>query len=185
MISIEPEFQAGEPVPTGDEAADEMASENFRLKSKVRTLLKEWTFTMPNLNPSSKSFNVTPKFAKLIQILQCFEAQGEEFRGLILGKFMSFREILASNLSRTRPVQKRSTAAAVADMLRTIGDQLPFLRPQTLVGQETRAEAVGAMDRATQHDVVEEFRTGKINLLVATRVAEDGVELPTCTCVIR
>lgn len=40
---------------------------------------------MPNLNPSSKSFNVTPKFAKLIQILQCFEAQGEEFRGLVLG----------------------------------------------------------------------------------------------------
>lgn len=82
-------------------------------------------------------------------------------------------------------VQKRSTAAAVADMLRTIGDQLPFLRPQTLVGQETRAEVVGGMDRAAQHDVVEEFRAGKINLLVATRVAEDGVELPTCTCVIR
>lgn len=91
----------------------------------------------------------------------------------------------APPLIHARLVQKRSTAAAVADMLRTIGDQLPFLRPHTLVGQETRAEAVGGMDRAAQHDVVEEFRTGKINLLVATRVAEDGVELPTCTCVIR
>lgn len=94
MISVEPEFQAGEPVPTGDEAADEIASENFRIKSKVRTLLKEWTFTMPNLNPSSKTFNVTPKFAKLIQILQCFEDQGDEFRGLILGKFTPSRWIL-------------------------------------------------------------------------------------------
>lgn len=82
-------------------------------------------------------------------------------------------------------MQRRSTTAAVVDMLRTIGDQLPFLRPQTLVGQETRADVMDGMDRAAQHDLVEEFRSGKINLLIATRVAEDGVEIPTCTVVIR
>lgn len=70
-------------------------------------------------------------------------------------------------------------------MLRTIGDQLPFLRPQTLVGQETRTEVLSGMDRAAQKDVAEEFRSGKVNLLVATGVAEDGVELPPCTVVIR
>ncbi|KAF8322084.1 hypothetical protein DL93DRAFT_2051002 [Clavulina sp. PMI_390] len=166
MITLEQEYRAGEPEPTGDDAADEVASENFRIKTKVRSLLKEWTFTMPNLNPSSKSFNVTPKFAKLIQILQCFEQQGDEFRGLVL-------------------VQKRSTAAAVADMLRTIGDQLPFLRPQTLVGQETRPDVLGGMDRAAQRDTVDEFRSGRTNLLVATRVAEDGIEFPQCSVVIR
>lgn len=85
-MSLEPEFWAGEPEPTGDDTADEIASENFRTKMKIRTLLKEWAFTMPNLNFSSKSFNVSPKFAKLIQILQCFEMQGESFRGLVLGE---------------------------------------------------------------------------------------------------
>lgn len=68
-------------------------------------------------------------------------------------------------------------------MLRTIGDQLPFLRPHVLVGQEHRGE--GAPPVAQHLDVLEEFRRGKINLLVATRLAEDGVELPPCSCVIR
>lgn len=70
-------------------------------------------------------------------------------------------------------------------MLRTIGDQLPFLRPQTLVGQDVRTDILSGMDHSAQRDVAEEFRLGKVNLLVATRVAEDGVELPPCTCVIR
>jgi len=58
MISVES-------VLTGDEAADEIASENFRIKSRVRMLLKVWTFTMSNLNSSSKTFNVTPQVREI------------------------------------------------------------------------------------------------------------------------
>jgi hypothetical protein len=85
MISTEAEFKALELDLTGDDAADEAAAEILSIRSKIRTLLKNWTFTMPNLNPSSKSFNVTPKFAKLVQILQCFEYQGDHFRGIVFG----------------------------------------------------------------------------------------------------
>jgi endoribonuclease Dicer len=41
---------------------------------------------MPNLDPNSRSYNVTPKFEKLVQILSCFESQAEAFRGAILGE---------------------------------------------------------------------------------------------------
>lgn len=101
MNILEGEFRAGEPEPTGDEAADEVASDNFRLKAKIRSFLKEWTFTMPNLNPSSKSFNVTPKFAKLIQVLQCFETTGEEFRGLVLGEYLEEASVYPKLSSRS------------------------------------------------------------------------------------
>lgn len=81
-----------EPALTGDEKADETALETFRIKSKVRQQLKNWTFTIPNISPSAKAFNVTPKFAKLVQILQCFARQGDSFRGIIFGKIVGDSE---------------------------------------------------------------------------------------------
>lgn len=42
---------------------------------------------MPNLDFSSREFNVTPKFAKLVQILKACEPQGDVFRGIIFGAF--------------------------------------------------------------------------------------------------
>ncbi|KAF8332689.1 uncharacterized protein EI90DRAFT_3145368 [Cantharellus anzutake] len=155
-LLAESQLPLAEPEPTGDEAADEAAMEIFRIKSKVRQQLKNWTFTIPNISPSAKAFNVTPKFAKLVQILQCFAHQGDNFRGIIF-------------------VHKRSTAAAIADMLRMLGDELPQIRPQALTSHD-----VGA-----RPDIVEEFKSGKINLLVTTQFGEDGLDLPPCSCVVR
>ncbi|KDQ07466.1 hypothetical protein BOTBODRAFT_180654 [Botryobasidium botryosum FD-172 SS1] len=131
----------------------------------IRETLKNWTFTMPNLDSTSKGYNVTPKFEKLVQILKCFEPEGESFRGLVF-------------------VGKRYTAFAIADMLRTLGDQLPFVRPQALVGHASNGDP-SKMDSIAQQDVLDEFRSGTTNLLVATKVAEDAFDLPPCTCVIR
>jgi ERCC4-related helicase len=43
----------------------------------------------------------------------------------------------------------------------------------------------GACVDPTQKSVLEDFKTGICNLLIATRIAEDGVEVPPCTCIIR
>lgn len=36
-----------------------------------------------------------------------------------------------------------------------------------------------------QRDVISKFRTGKINLLIATTVAEEGLDIKECNIVIR
>lgn len=36
-----------------------------------------------------------------------------------------------------------------------------------------------------QHEIIEQFRTGKVNLLIATTVAEEGLDIPECNIVIR
>ncbi|KAJ7345706.1 hypothetical protein JRQ81_001656 [Phrynocephalus forsythii] len=41
------------------------------------------------------------------------------------------------------------------------------------------------MTQNEQKDVIEKFRTGKINLLIATTVAEEGLDIPECNIVIR
>jgi len=52
---------------------------------QIWDIAKNWSFTMPNLDPSSRGFNVTHKFLKLVKILKSCEPYGEGFRGIVLG----------------------------------------------------------------------------------------------------
>ncbi|EJD00954.1 ribonuclease III [Fomitiporia mediterranea MF3/22] len=143
----EPVFEEDDELQTGSEAAIRSA------KSKIRNTIKNWLFTMPNLDQSSRGFNITPKFARLMEVLKACEPQGDAFRGIIF-------------------VQKRSIAYVLADLLRTLDDQIGFIRPQALVGH------------VLQSDVLDAFRTGVYNLLIATKFAED-LEICSATIVIR
>ncbi|KAF8591451.1 ribonuclease III [Ramaria rubella] len=129
------------------------------LQEKVKNTVKNWIFAMPNLDYTSRGYNVTPKLAKLVQILKACEPQGESFRGIVF-------------------VQRRVVAHAMLDILRVLSDYVGFLRPQVITGH-------GAFtDPHAQQDLLEDFRTGTTNLLIATKFAED-LEIPACSCVIR
>ena len=54
--------------------------------SEIWNLVENWDFSMPNANTSSRGFNVTPKFSRLIQVLRAYEGCGDDFRGVILGE---------------------------------------------------------------------------------------------------
>lgn len=64
--------------------------------SKIRNLIENWDFSMPNANPSSRGFNVTPKFSRLVQVLRAYAPCGDNFRGIILGE-----QVLHHTLSLT------------------------------------------------------------------------------------
>ncbi|KAI6034220.1 hypothetical protein BKA83DRAFT_87233 [Pisolithus microcarpus] len=69
-----------------------------KVKSELQNLIKSWSFAMPNVNLPSRGCNVSPKFARLIQILKTCKLHGDKFRGIIF-------------------VQEREVAAIMADML--------------------------------------------------------------------
>ncbi|KIK99243.1 hypothetical protein PAXRUDRAFT_30619 [Paxillus rubicundulus Ve08.2h10] len=125
----------------------------------IRDLVDNWVFTMPNANPSSRGFNITPKFYRLIQVLKACEPHGDNFRGIIF-------------------VQRRSVAVVMADLLRTISDDLGFLRPFALTGK------LPVINIHNQLDVWQSFETGKYNLLVLTNSLED-LDLPPSLLVVR
>ena len=58
-----------------------------KARVRIRDTVKNWVFTMPNLDPTSRGFNVTPKFAKLVQILKSCKLYGDNFRGVVFGLF--------------------------------------------------------------------------------------------------
>ncbi|KAL5527188.1 hypothetical protein ACEPAG_5979 [Sanghuangporus baumii] len=152
-VRNDPIFEEEDELQAGSEAAIRRAKKN------IKSTIRNWLFTMPNLDSTSRGFNVTPKFAKLMQVLKACEPQGDAFRGIIF-------------------VQKRSIALVLTDLLRTLDDQVGFIRPQTLVGHGLAAGA------SVQADILEAFRTGVCNLVVATKYAED-LEICPVTIVIR
>ncbi|KAF9534830.1 hypothetical protein CPB83DRAFT_901776 [Crepidotus variabilis] len=141
-----------------DDEDEEAPSEEF-VKAKIRNVVRNWAFNMPNLDASSKGFNVSHKFLRLVQILMTFKSYGDSFRGIIF-------------------VQRRAIALVLADLLRTLDDRLDFLRTQAVVG------AGQSSDPNYYQETFHNFATGVFNLLIATKSIED-MDVPKASVVIR
>jgi ERCC4-related helicase len=75
-------------------------------------------------------------------------------------------------------VQRRLTALALVEVLKTTSEHIPFIRPEALTGPWNHY-------RLPQRAILDDFQMGICNLLVSTRTGEDGIEIPPATCVIR
>lgn len=80
-------------------------------------------------------------------------------------------------------VSRRYTARVLGELFTQLGN--PHLRLGVLVG--ARAGFVGDenMTFRRQMTIVSQFRRGKLNCLIATSVAEEGLDIPDCSLVIR
>ncbi|KAJ7068184.1 hypothetical protein C8F01DRAFT_1050127 [Mycena amicta] len=126
----------------------------------IREVIKNFPFTIPNLDPDSRSFNVSPKFLRLVQVLKSCEAQGETFRGVVF-------------------VKNRATALAIAELMPMLVEHVSFIRAFALTRQGSLQT-----DDVEQQGVFRKFALGIYNLIVATKSAED-LDIPKATVVIR
>ena len=79
-------------------------------------------------------------------------------------------------------VRTKKHASAFCDWISKLESGVE-IRPNVFVGH-TRETGPG-MTQVEQEDVMKGFREGKYNLLVATSVAEEGLDVPACNLVIR
>lgn len=56
-----------------------------KMPTSMKELVESWTFDMPNPNPLSSNYNVSPQFTKLVEVLQACETHDDTFRGIIIG----------------------------------------------------------------------------------------------------
>ncbi len=101
-----------------------------------------------------------PKLSKLVEILREFFRRKPEARAIVF-------------------VQYRDTAARIVEEL----SKVPGIKPVRFVGQSTRAGDKG-MTQKQQQEVLEAFRRGDYNVLVATSVAEEGLDIPSVDLVV-
>ncbi|KAI0373238.1 hypothetical protein BV20DRAFT_963060 [Pilatotrama ljubarskyi] len=142
-----------------------------RLRELERILEAYRSFFEPpeeDSEPAAFSWSwCSPKVRKLAETL--FERYTDSFQGIIF-------------------VEQRHVASCLATILSRIPLLNHIIKTEQLVGHgkdmSNKAHAKG-MGTRSQQDTVRMFRERQINVLVATSVAEEGLDFPACDLVIR
>ncbi|XP_028625044.1 interferon-induced helicase C domain-containing protein 1 [Grammomys surdaster] len=161
-----------------DESDDEASSRNDQLKGNVKKSLKldETDEFLMNLffdnKKMLKKLAENPKYEneKLIKlrntILEQFTRSEESSRGII------FTKTRQSTYALSQWITENAKFAEVG------------VKAHHLIGAGHSSE-VKPMTQTEQKEVISKFRTGEINLLIATTVAEEGLDIKECNIVIR
>ena len=80
--------------------------------------------------------------------------------------------------------QMKSVTIALQNLLEK-HPKLQFIKSAYLVGHNPSMKAKMGMGADLQASIVKKFSKGDLNLLVATRVAEEGLDIKPCNCVIQ
>lgn len=62
-------------------------------------------------------------------------------------------------------------------------DKIPGFRPVRFVGQASKGEDLG-MNQKEQKEIIDKFQEGEFNILVATSIAEEGLDIPATDLVV-
>ncbi|XP_052198876.1 dicer-like protein 4 isoform X2 [Diospyros lotus] len=98
---------------------------------------------------------------------------------LLIDVLSTFR--LQPNMKCIVFVNRIVIARALSYLIQTI-KILSSWKSDFLVGVHSELRS---MSRKTMHSILEKFRSGELNLLVATKVGEEGLDIQTCCLVIR
>ena len=117
---------------------DEDHAKEYVALFETREIIKNWEYTMPNLDPSSRGLNVTPKFLKLVQVLQSCRPYDDSFRGVIFGEYLSPLDWDLVITGYIGQVRRRAIALVMTELLRLL--DIAGLRPQVLIGKGIRTD---------------------------------------------
>ncbi|KAI8876441.1 dicer-2 protein [Backusella circina FSU 941] len=106
----------------------------------------------------------SPKVSRLISSLKC-ESQQANFCAIIF-------------------VERRDTALALHDLIKSI-DDLNHIKPAVMTGHGSAEEGDMHMTYTQQNKIIQAFKENEIKLLIATNVAEEGLDMQPCNYVYR
>lgn len=104
----------------------------------------------------------------------------EKLEGILMKQFQSYNHPRGIIFTRTR----QSAQSLLRWIQQQPGLQAVNIRAQQLIGAGNTSQNTH-MTQREQQEVIREFRVGTLNLLVATSVAEEGLDIAQCNVVVR
>jgi Fanconi anemia group M protein len=120
------------------------------------------------------------KHAKVQEAIQLAEATEVEHPKLAKTAWIVREQLMGKPDSKVIVfAHYRGTADRVTQELARI----PGVRPMRFVGQASRGDDIGLSQRE-QQDILQKFRDGDVNVLVATSIGEEGLDIPQVDLVV-
>ncbi len=100
-------------------------------------------------------------------------------------KMQKLMEVIDAELNNNRKMkiivftQFRETASNISSRI----NEIKGIKSKTFIGQ-AKKEGLGGLNQKQQKKIIEEFSEGKINVLCATSIAEEGLDIPEVNAVI-
>jgi len=136
------------------EASDQKSKGVVRLVSKP-----EFNFIFMSSSELLAKNKEHPKIAELVEIIKKERGENEQMKIIVFTQF-------------------RDTAANICKRI----NELPGINARVFVGQAKKAET--GLSQKEQKQIIDEFSEGKINILCATCIAEEGLDIPEVNAVI-
>ena len=138
-------------------------------------------------NPSPDT--IIPVEKQLLELLQDFEKEAKGVCGTDNPKLLQLKELLLTSFQQqanTKAMIFVTEVESAYKMKEWIKRQpeLKDIRPDVVTGQ-THAHDSLSMSQSEQERNIKFFHEGKLNLLVATAVLEEGMDVPACNLVVR
>ncbi len=128
------------------------------------------------------------KFAQIIvkdERFQTLLLMCEYYQDILHPKMKKLKQLIQEELAK-KPnariiifTQYRDTALKIIDVLRNI----PHVKAARFIGQAHKRNDPG-LSQKQQAEIIDDFRFGQFNTLVATCIAEEGLDIPTVDLVI-
>ncbi len=138
-----------------------------------------------NSKGGSKAARTLIRDSMFIEVMRIAQKIKENIQNVENPKLNALKSIVRKELAANRDLRIivfthfRETAQIVADAL----NEVPGARAIRFVGQASKGEDKG-LKQKEQVKIVEDFKNGKYNVLVATSVAEEGLDIPATDLVI-
>ncbi|XP_062594920.1 antiviral innate immune response receptor RIG-I-like [Saccostrea cucullata] len=139
-------------------------SGHTELEQKIKNLLEEDYTTLEACAMDHTRTSENPLLLKLKEIILTTYAENQDMRGIVFVRSRILAELLASWIENTKELQ-----------------HIKALRYTSSLAKLSE----GGMTRYEQIDALDLFKEGQYKIIVATTVAEEGLDIKECNLVVR
>ena len=136
---------------------------------------------------SSKANRILASDRRLRQMrLELQKHQSEYPELLVHPKLLILNKLLLEQIT-TDPHSRVLVFVKLRDSILNIASYLksyPLIKAQRFVGQATKSKKDKGISQAKQLQILEDFKNGSVNVLIATSVAEEGLDITECDMVV-